>query len=159
MGQRTTLERKGTTIAHVRGLGSAHHGTHHWLLQRFTAAGNLLTVLYLVFSVLLLPSLSYDNVFRWLSQPAGALAMALLIVSVFWHARLGLQVMIEDYVDGPGKKFAAILVLNLTAFAGAGFGLLCLIRIVASSIGQAASAAAAQGALQAMQGAMQGGGL
>src|SRR3546814_633819 len=95
MSQETSLERKGTAVGRVRGLGSAHHGSHHWLLQRFTAAGNLLTVLYLVFSILLLPDLSYDNAFRWLSQPAGALPLALLIVSVFWPARLGLQVMID----------------------------------------------------------------
>jgi succinate dehydrogenase / fumarate reductase membrane anchor subunit len=137
----------------VRGLGSAHEGSHHWLLQRVTAAGNLLTVLYLVFSVLLLSDLSYDSVFRWLSQPAGALPMALLIVSVFWHARLGLQVMIEDYVHGPGTKFAAILVLNLATFAAAGFGLLCVVRIVAMSIGLDAM----QGIMQAMQAMQQGG--
>ena len=158
MGQRITLERKGTTIAQVRGLGSAHHGTHHWLLQRFTAAGNLLTVLYLVFSVLLLPDLAYNSVFRWLSKPAGALPMALLIVSVFWHARLGLQVMIEDYVDGPGKKFAAILVLNLVTFAAAGYGLLCVVRIMATGLGEVAAQEAAAQMMQSLQGGMPGGG-
>lgn len=159
MGRETTLERRGTALGRVRGLGSAHHGSHHWLLQRYTAAGNLLTVFYLVFSILLLPDLSYDNAFRWLSQPAGALPMALLIVSVFWHARLGLQVMIEDYVAGPGRKFAAILALNLATFAGAAFGLLCLVRIVSTGIGQAAALSAASRAMQALQGGMTGGGL
>lgn len=159
MGQRITLERKGTTIANVRGLGSAHHGTHHWLLQRFTAAGNLLTVLYLVFSVLLLPDLSYETVFRWLSKPTGALPMALLIVSVFWHARLGLQVMIEDYVDGPGKKFAAVLLLNLVTFAAAGFGLLCVLRIVTMGITLGATQGVLQAVQQSMQGGMPGGGM
>lgn len=149
----------GTSLGRVRGLGSAHHGSHHWLLQRFTAAGNLLTVLYLAFALILLPDLSYASVFRWLSHPAGALPVALLIVSVFWHARLGLQVLIEDYLHEPGRRFAAILVLNLATFAGAGFGLLSLFTIVATAIGQNAGQAAAQGALQAMQGAMQGGGM
>jgi succinate dehydrogenase / fumarate reductase, membrane anchor subunit len=129
MSRDTTLERKGTTIGHVRGLGSAHHGTHHWLLQRFTAAGNFITVLFLVFSILLLPDLSYATVRGWLSGPVPSLALALMIVSVFWHARLGLQVMIEDYVHSSGNKFAAILVLNLAVFAGAGFGLFSLVRI------------------------------
>lgn len=158
MGRQTTLDRKGTTIGHVRGLGSAHHGSHHWLLQRYTAAGNLLTVLYLAFSILLLPDLSYESAFRWLSQPAGALPLALLIVSVFWHARLGLQVLIEDYLHEPGTRFAAVLALNLAAFAGAGFGLLCLVRIVGKGLTLEASQAIMQAA-QAMQGGMPGGGM
>ena len=124
---------KGTTIGQVRALGSAHHGTDHWLLQRFTAAGNLLTVGYLVFSFLLLEDLSYQSVHSWLSSLGPALALALLVVSVFWHARLGLQVMIEDYVHDRGNRFAALLLLNLAWFAGTAFGLLCIIRIGAGA--------------------------
>ncbi len=120
---------KGTTIGAVRALGSAHHGTDHWLLQRFTAAGNLITVGYLVFSFLLLDNLSYETVTGWLSGLGPALALALLVVSVFWHARLGLQVMVEDYVHDRGNRFAAILLLNLAWFAGTAFGLLCIIRL------------------------------
>lgn len=152
----------GTPIGRVRGLGSAHQGSHHWLLQRFTAAGNLLTVLYLVFSILLLPDLSYPRVFTWLSHPTGALPAALLIVSVFWHARLGLQVMIEDYVHAPANRFAAILALNLAAFAGAGFGLLCIVQIVGMGLSQNSAQVvmqAVQENLRAMQGGQQGGGL
>jgi len=119
---------EGTALGRVRGHGSAHHGSHHWLLQRFTAAGNLLTVGFLAFSFLFLPDLSYESVRAWIGEPLPALAIALLIVSVFWHARLGLQVMIEDYVHG-ASRFAAILLLNLAAFAGAGFGLLSVLRL------------------------------
>jgi len=133
----------GTQIGKVRGLGPAHHGSHHWLLQRFTAAGNLLTVLYLAFSLILLQDLSYPRVMSWLSSPSGALPVALLIVSVFWHARLGLQVMIEDYVHDAGRRFAAILVLNLAAFAGAATGLFFLLRIVMLSAAASAAGAAA----------------
>ena len=132
MGRETSLEHrggKGTAIGRVRGLGSAHEGSHHWLLQRFTAAGNLITVAFLVISLLLLPDLSYGTVREWLGGPVPSLALALLVISVFWHARLGLQVMFEDYIHEPGNKFAAILVLNLAWFAGTAFGLFSLIRI------------------------------
>ena len=148
---------EGTALGRVRALGSAHEGTHHWLLQRFTAAGNLLTVLFLVVSFVALPDLSYEAVRAWLAKPLPALAIALLIVSVFWHARLGLQVLVEDYLHG-ASRFAAILLLNLTAFAGAAFGLLSLLRIVASASAEAAAAAAAAAQVQqALQGMMGGG--
>ena len=120
---------KGTEIGEVRGLGSAHHGAGHWVLMQATSAGALITCAYLVVSFLLLPELSYATVSGWLKGLGPSFALALLIVAVFWHSRLGLQVLIEDYVDHPGRRFASLLVVNLAAFAGAAFGLLCLIRI------------------------------
>jgi len=119
----------GTSIGRVRGLGSAKSGTHHWLLQRFTAIGNLLLVLWLAGSILMLSDLTYASVAEWLAKPVPATAMALLIVSTFWHARLGMQVMLEDYVHEHANKFACIAALNLAAFAGAAFGVFCVIRL------------------------------
>jgi succinate dehydrogenase / fumarate reductase membrane anchor subunit len=147
---------EGTALGRVRALGAAHEGTHHWLLQRFTAAGNLLTVVFLVVSFVALPDLSYETVRAWLARPLPALAIALLIVSVFWHARLGLQVMVEDYVHG-ASRFAAILLLNLAAFAGAGFGLVSLVQIQIDLAAETAQEAATEGAMQALQGMMGGG--
>jgi succinate dehydrogenase / fumarate reductase membrane anchor subunit len=132
MGRRTTLEKaggKGTAIGRVRGLGSAHEGPHHWLLQRFTAVGNLILVTFLLTSFLLLPSYDYAAMRGWAGSVLTAMALALLIISTFWHARLGLTVLIEDYVDTPGNKFAAILALNLAVIAGAGFGLFNVARL------------------------------
>jgi len=119
----------GTSIGRVRGLGSAKSGSHHWLLQRFTAIGNLLLVLWFIVSLLMLPNFQYETVREWIARPVPATAMALLIVSTFWHARLGMQVMLEDYVHEHANKFACIAALNLVAFAGAGFGLFCVIRL------------------------------
>lgn len=119
----------GTSIGKVRGLGSAHHGAHHWLVQRFTAVGNLVLSLWFLGSLLLLGDLSHANVAAYFAKPVPATAMALLIVSVFWHARLGLQVLIEDYVHTPGNKFAVLTLLNLATLGGAAFGLLCVVRL------------------------------
>lgn len=119
----------GTSIGKVRGLGSAHSGSHHWLLQRFTAVGNLLLIFWFIASLLMLPNLSYAGVREWIAQPLPATAMALLIVTTFWHARLGMQVMFEDYVHTPANKFAVMAALNLAAFGGAAFGLICVIRL------------------------------
>ncbi len=119
----------GTPIGKVRGLGSAHHGSHHWLVQRFTAVGNLLLVFWFIASVLMLPNMHYDVVREWLARPVPATAMALLVVTTFWHARLGMQIMFEDYVHTPANKFAVFALLNLVTFGGAAFGLVCVIRL------------------------------
>jgi len=119
----------GTELGRVRGLGSANHGAHHWLLQRFTAVGNLVLVLFLVISFALLPGYDYAVLSGWARSPLVATALALLIVSTFWHARLGLQVLVEDYVPDAGKRFAVIVLLNLAAVGGAMFGLVSVARI------------------------------
>lgn len=120
---------KSTEIGQVRGLGSAHHGGHHWLLMQATSAGSLITCAYLVFSFLLLDDFSYASMTSWLQGLGPSFALALLIISVFWHARLGMQILIDDYVHESGRRFASHLTLDLATFAGAAFGLLCLIRI------------------------------
>ncbi len=120
---------EGTSIGKVRGSGSAHSGSHHWLLQRFTAIANLGLVGWLVVSFALLPGFGFQSVHEWIVRPLSGIAIALLIVSTFWHARLGLQVLIEDYVHEAANKFACIAALNLATFGGAGFGLFCIIRL------------------------------
>lgn len=119
----------GTSIGRVRGLGSAKSGAHHWILQRFTAVGNLLLVLWLIFSVLQMPGLDYDSVIGWLKQPLVAVPMALMLVSIFWHLKLGLQVLIEDYVHDDGLKFFVIMALNFYAIGGAALGIFAIAKI------------------------------
>ena len=119
----------GTSIGRVSGLGSAHEGAHHWLVQRFTAIGNLVLVLWLLITFLMLPAYDYSTVTEWLANPISAAAMILLIISTFWHARLGLQVLIEDYIHQGGSRFALTALLNLVAVAGAVFGIFCIASI------------------------------
>jgi succinate dehydrogenase / fumarate reductase membrane anchor subunit len=119
----------GTSVGRVRGLGSAHSGAHHWLVQRFTAIGNLVLTSWFAVSLLGLPNFSYVTLRDWLVSPVSATGLCLLIISVFWHARLGLQVVVEDYVHEHGAKFAAITALNLAAFGGVAFGLFSVIRL------------------------------
>lgn len=113
----------GTSIGRVRGLGAAHHGAHHWLVQRFTAIGNLVLMSWLMVSLVMLGDYSHANVVKWLTHPLNATAMILLVFSLFWHARLGLQVLIEDYVHDAGTKFGCLSALNLATIGGGAYAI------------------------------------
>ncbi len=119
----------GTELGKVRGLGAAKEGTHHWIVQRMTAVSNLLLGLWLFASLLLLPSLDHWAVTGWLAQPFVAVPMILFLVSVFSHLRLGLQVLVEDYVHDEGRKFASLMLINFYAIAGAVFGVFCVAKV------------------------------
>ncbi|MEZ5709679.1 MAG: succinate dehydrogenase, hydrophobic membrane anchor protein [Blastomonas sp.] len=119
----------GTRLGRVRGLGSAGHGTHHWVLARVTAVSNLILMLWFIFSLATLPGFDYETLTAWLSSPLAAVPMMLLVISVFWHLRLGLQVIVEDYVHDHGLKFGVILLLNFYAIGGAALALFAIARI------------------------------
>ena len=119
----------GTNIGRVRGLGSAQEGAHHWIVQRVTAVSNLLLVLWLVISLVRLPNFEHELLVEWLSSPLVAVPMMLMLVSIFWHLRLGLQVLIEDYVHDAGTKFGVIALLNLATIGGGAFGLVSIARL------------------------------
>ena len=101
-----------TPLKVARRLGSSKTGVHHWWLQRVTAVGTFALALWFVASLILLPNLDHSSVVAWVGQPLVAVPLLLLSVSVFWHARLGVQVIIEDYVHGEGLKLLAIVALN-----------------------------------------------
>lgn len=105
----------GTSLGRVRGLGSARAGTHHWWLQRMTAAGNLLLVSWFVISLARMPSWDHAIVTGWIGQPLVAIALIVMIANLFWHLRLGLQVVVEDYVHNNASRIGLIVLLNFYA--------------------------------------------
>ena len=119
----------GTGIGRVRGLGSAKSGAHHWWHQRVTAAANVLLMVWFVVSLLRLPSFDYEVVAIWLSSPFVAVPMALLVLSVFYHFKLGLQVFIEDYVHDDALKVAALILLNFYTIGGGALALFSILKV------------------------------
>ncbi len=119
----------GTALGRVRGLGSARSGTRHWWMQRVTAAGNVLLVTWFVVSMIRLPNYGFETITGWLASPLVAIAMMLLTANVFWHLRLGLQVVLEDYVHNEASKFGLIILLNFYAVGGAAIAIFSLAKI------------------------------
>jgi len=119
----------GTDLGRVRGLGAAKSGVDHWWHQRVTAVANLGLLLWFVITLVRLPALDYATVVAWLRQPVAAIPMLLLIVSVFYHFRLGVQVFVEDYLHNEGTKLLALLMLNFYALGGAAAAVFAVLKI------------------------------
>ncbi|RYE04075.1 MAG: succinate dehydrogenase, hydrophobic membrane anchor protein [Sphingomonadales bacterium] len=117
----------GTSIGRVRGLGSAHEGTHHWWHQRLTAGSNLVLVLWFVLSIALLPAYDWETIHAWVAQTSVAVPLILLIVSTFYHFRLGLQVVIEDYQHDE-TRIVALVALNFFTLAAAATAIFAVLK-------------------------------
>lgn len=117
-----------TELGRVRGLGSAKEGAHHFWQQRLTAGSNLFLMLWFFIAILRLPAYDYDTVHTWLSSSWAAIPMVLLIVSVFYHFRLGLQVVIEDYQHDEGR-IAAMIALNFFTVVTAGIAIFAILKV------------------------------
>lgn len=118
-----------TPIGRVRGLGAAREGVGHWKLQRLTAIANVPLVLWFVFSAMALAGADYERARAWLASPISASLMILLIISVFYHARLGVQVVIEDYVHQEGTKLALLVAVPLIVIALAVAAIVAVLKI------------------------------
>jgi len=109
-----------TPLGKVRGLGSAKEGTDHFWRQRLTAVANVPLVLIGLWLVISLVGAPYEQVVSRLSSPLVAIFLFLFSASVLYHMRLGMQVVIEDYIHGEFRK-VVLLMLNtfFVIFTGA----------------------------------------
>jgi len=117
-----------TEIGRVRGLGSAHAGAHHWWHHKITAGTNFLLLVWFLASIGMLPSYDHTTVRLWLSSAWAAVPMALLIASVFYHFRLGLQTVIEDY-SHKENRFVLTILLNVFTAATAGVAIFSILKV------------------------------
>ena len=116
-------------LRRVMYLGSAKGGSSHWYAQRVTAVALVLLGLWLVISLASMGGASHENVVAWLSSPVAAAFAVLLVLTAAWHAMLGLQVVIEDYVGDKGARMALLLVVKFALVVAAVIGVLAVLRI------------------------------
>jgi len=116
-------------LGRVLGLGSARGGSSHWYAQRVTAVALVLLALWFVVSLALLADASYEQVTGWLRTPLNCALALLLVVVAAWHAVLGLQVIVEDYVADKGKRLLVLIAIKFAFVVAAVVGVLAVLRI------------------------------
>ncbi len=118
-----------TPLGKVRGLGSARSGTEHFWQQRLTAIANIPLVIFLVLFCVFMVDADREDMADAIANPLVALMLVFTIISITWHMRLGMQVIIEDYVHGEGSKLACLLGNTFFSLAVALTGLFAVLKI------------------------------
>lgn len=120
-------------LGRARGHGSSKEGVEHFWVQRVSALALIPLALWFVFSAAQLQVLSYTGVKQWVAAPSVAVGLMLFIGTLFYHSMLGIQVVVEDYISGGGRKLVALLLLKFAHALGAVIGIFAVLRIALGS--------------------------
>jgi succinate dehydrogenase / fumarate reductase, membrane anchor subunit len=118
--------------ARILAQASTRQGSHHWLLERVTSVALIPLTLWFIVAAVSLSGASYEEVRAWLATPFNTTAMLLLIFTTFWHAQLGVQVIIEDYTHHDITKLGSLMAVNFALIA---LGLACVVAVLKVSFG------------------------
>ena len=121
-------QRMRSPLARAMGFGSAKDGVEQWWIQRVSAVALVPLTLWFVASIIVHTGSDYATFIIWLGTPLASILMILLLIALFYHTALGLQVVIEDYVHS-GAKFGALIAMRLGCVALAVAGILATMRI------------------------------
>ena len=108
----TTLKRR-SALGNAQGDGSAKQGSHHWIMQRMTSVALVFLGLWFFYGIVTHDLSNYNEVVSWLQSPFSFALMSLTLIVGLYHAFLGLQVVIEDYVHHEGVKFLSLVFMKL----------------------------------------------
>ena len=116
-------------LGRVRGLGSAKEGVHHWWAQRVSAIALIPLSLWFVANVVFLTDVDRATAIQWLGSPVTLGLMSLFLIAVIYHAVLGLQVVIEDYIHAKPTKLILLLFIQFAGFALVAAGIVAMLLI------------------------------
>ena len=116
-------------LAKARGHGSAKSGVHHWYAQRASAVLLIFLVAWLVYASISLAGSDHAGASAFVAQPVNAAALSLLLVTLLYHAMLGLQVVIEDYVHNPALEIVLYFVTRAGAYFGMALGVIHVLKL------------------------------
>lgn len=118
----------GSSLGRAIGLGSAKEGADHWWRERVTAVALVPVTLWFIGALIAHSAADYAAIVAWLKMPITTVLMVLLLIGLFYHTALGLQVIIEDYVHS-AAKIPALIFMRLVCFALMVAGILAVVRV------------------------------
>jgi len=121
-----------TPMKRARGLGSAKEGTHHWWHQRVTAIALMFLATWFVISMMVMAGATYEEVRAWIGHPVVSGLLLLTIGFMFYHLKLGLQVVIEDYIQAEMLKLGSLMLTSGACLVGA---LACALSVLSVAFG------------------------
>ena len=124
-----SIDDSATPLGRVAGLGAAGQGGRHWLEERFTSIALVLLSLWLIFSLLMLPDFAQRTLAEWLRSPAGAVPMALFVITAYKHGLDGMKGVVDDYVHEEGNRIGLHYLITMAAVAGAALSLFALAKV------------------------------
>src|SRR6266705_5088580 len=122
-------QRMRSPLSRAIGLGSAKEGVDHWWAQRVTALALVPLTLWFVIAIIELAGADRALFVDWVRQPLPAVLLVLLLIATFYHGALGLQVVIEDYVESEGLGLGLLIVMRLAAIVFAVRGILAVLKL------------------------------
>lgn len=124
-----------TPLNRVLGLGSAKEGVEHWWGQRLSAVALVALGLWFVLSLIWLDDMSYATVVSWLQAPVASILMILTLLTALYHSKLGVQMVVEDYVHQPALKVSTLVLSVFIHIGAAVAGVFAVLKIALGATG------------------------
>jgi succinate dehydrogenase / fumarate reductase membrane anchor subunit len=124
-----TAKSQRTPLARARGLGAAHHGVNHFIVERATSVALVPLCLWAVWAALKVAPLGYEGAVAFLASPLNAVLAILLVVVSARHTSVGMRVVIEDYIDRTSTRMALLLVNTGVAWLAAAIAVFSILKV------------------------------